>query len=247
VDDLLEALKKAGGKAVSGAALAKAAGVSRAAVHKRVERLRARGHVITGVNREGYRLSSAADVLDGGGFAEGWGKPFFHFEETGSTQEEAKARAAAGAPEGALFAAERQTAGRGRWSRRWESPAGGLWYSLVLRPAIGPAGVQALVLAAAGDWVEVLKARGVDAFVKEPNDVWVGKRKLAGVLAEMSSEPDRVQWVVLGVGMNVNNDPPKEVIAPSTSLKALTGGPTPRQDLLSAWMSRFQTTYARFR
>lgn len=247
MDDLLEALTQAGGKPLSGAALAKAAGVSRAAVHKRIEKLRAQGHVIVGVNRAGYSLGAAADVLSDEGFPKGWGKPFFHFGETGSTQEEGKAKAAAGAPEGALFAAERQTAGRGRWGRRWESPAGGLWYSLLLRPAIGPARIQELVLAAAGDWVEALKERGVDAFVKEPNDVWVGERKLAGVLAEMSSEPDNIHWVVLGVGMNVNNDPPKQVVAPSTSLKILTGRPWRRQELLSAWMSRFARTYARFR
>ena len=152
-----------------------------------------------------------------------------------------------GGAEGSLFVAERQTAGRGRWGRKWESPAGGLWYSLLLRPAIGPGRIQELVLAAAGDWVDVLKGLGVDAFVKEPNDVWVGKTKLAGVLAEMSSEPDRVQWVVLGVGMNVNNDPPREVVAPSTSLRALTGRAWARQELLSAWMARFAKTCARFR
>lgn len=247
MDDLLEALKKAAGKPLSGAALAKTAGVSRAAVHKRIEKLRAQGHVITGVNREGYRLSGTADVLSASDFTDGWGRPFFHFEETGSTQEEAKRHGALGGAEGSLFVAERQSAGRGRWGRRWESPSGGLWYSLLLRPAIGPAGVQDLVLAAAADWAEVLNGLGVDAFVKEPNDVWVGKRKLAGVLAEMSSEPDRVQWVVLGVGMNVNNDPPKEVVAPSTSLKSLTGAPASRRELLSAWMSRFGRTYARFR
>jgi BirA family biotin operon repressor/biotin-[acetyl-CoA-carboxylase] ligase len=237
---LLRRLREAAGP-LSGAALAKSLKLSRAAVHKRILKLRSAGHRITGVNRLGYRLESLADVFDPSLFAPGWGRPFVHFKETSSTQDEAKERAArGGAPAGALFAADRQTAGRGRLGRRWESPVGGLWYSLVLRPALAPAAVTALALVAAVDWALTLKAVcKVDARVKWPNDVWVGEKKVAGILTEMSSEADRVHWLVLGVGLNVNNAPP----AAAASLKGLTGRTWRRQELLLAWLNRFGKSY----
>jgi BirA family biotin operon repressor/biotin-[acetyl-CoA-carboxylase] ligase len=242
VADLLSSLRRAKGP-LSGAALAKASGLSRAAIHKQIQKLRAQGHRISGVNRLGYRLESAADVFDGSAFPAGWGRPFFYFEETTSTQEEAKSRAARGLEAGALFIAGRQTAGRGRLGRTWESPAGGLWYSLVLRPEMPPAAVPSLTLVAALDWALTLQdATGLDAKVKWPNDVWVGKRKVAGILTEMSSEADRVHWVVLGVGLNVNNAPPAGTLAPAASLKSLTGRAWSRQDLLAAWLKRFRTS-----
>lgn len=240
--DLLGLLRAAGDKALSGADLARRLGVSRAAVHKRVEALRAGGHAIVGVNRLGYRLGREAAVWGRALFQPGWGRPFHHFASVGSTQEAAKAGAAAGEKAGALFVADRQTAGRGRLGRSWSSPAGGLWYSLLLRPAIRPDAVPALALAAALDWARLLRARGVAAAVKWPNDVWVEGRKLAGVLTEMSAEPDRVHWAVLGVGVNVNNAPPAKALTPAVSLKGLTGAGWPLPPLLADWMARFRET-----
>ena len=242
--DILDLLKEAGGKPLSGASLGRQFGLSRAAVHKRITRLRAQGHLIGGTPRIGYLLKRRSDRPASGDYKPGWGRPFLFFETIPSTQDEAKRAAAQGAPEGALFVAERQTAGRGRLGRRWDSPAGGLWYSLLLRPPLAPSAAPGLALAAALDWARLLEKRGLPARVKWPNDVWIGRRKLAGILTEMSSETDRVQWVVLGVGVNVNNPVPKGLLYPAVSLKSETRQDWSRGELLSEWMARFAKTYA---
>jgi BirA family biotin operon repressor/biotin-[acetyl-CoA-carboxylase] ligase len=244
---LLAALRRAGGRGVSGSLLGARLGLTRAGVHKRIARLRGDGYRVRGTNRLGYRLDSSSDVLEAP--ARGpLGRPFFRFSALPSTQDEAKRLAVAGAAEGTLVAADRQTAGRGRLGRRWESPVGGLWFSVVLRPPLPPDRVPALALVAALDWVRVLRRRtGLPALVKWPNDVWVRGRKVAGLLTEMSSEVDRVHWVVLGAGLNVNNRPPRRTASPAGSLSAFLARRVPRNDLLRDWLAEFGRSYARFR
>lgn len=239
---VLEKLKGAS-VPLSGTDLAQALGVSRAAVHKRIEKLRASGERIVGTQRVGYRWRGSADRWNPSALRQGWVTDVVAFSTVGSTQDEAKTRAAGGAGEGTLVLADRQTAGRGRWGRVWVSPRGGLWYSLVLRPSIAPDRCPALTLVAALDWVRVLRRRGLDARVKWPNDVWVGENKVAGILTEMSAETDRVHWVVMGVGVNVNNRPPASTDAASVSQWT---GPVSRQELLSDWLTRFVRSYGRF-
>ncbi len=141
-------------------------------------------------------------------------------EEIGSTQERARERAREGAPHGTLVVSEVQTGGRGRLGRRWGSPAGGLWMSLVLRPDV-PAGVAARITQAAAVGVaKALREFGVEARIKWPNDLLVDGRKICGILAESSvgnvpvaakkvgtGEGRRVDFVVLGVGLNANLEP----------------------------------------
>lgn len=242
-EGLLELLSRAGDRRVSGAALARALGLSRAAVHKQVDGLRRRGYRIDGVSRLGYRLEKRPAAA---GFRGGLARSVFHFAELGSTQDDLKARASAGAPEGTLVVADCQTRGRGRLGRPWKSPVGGLWYSLLLRPPVRPEAVPALPLVAALDWVLSLRAEQVPARLKWPNDVWCGEKKLAGVLTEMSAETDRVSWVVLGVGMNVANPAPRRARVPAVSLNAATGRKWTREDLLKNWLERFTASYRRF-
>jgi BirA family biotin operon repressor/biotin-[acetyl-CoA-carboxylase] ligase len=232
---------------VSGSRLAEALGLSRAAVHKQVQKLRSRGYQIVGTNRLGYRLGPSPEVLAPEAFSHGLGRPFHHFPVLSSTQEEAKKQVLQGAPHGALVLADRQTSGRGRLGRRWRSPKGGLWFSLVLRPPLRPAQVPALALVAALDWAMVIRqTTGLTARVKWPNDVWINDKKAAGILTEMASELDRVHWVILGVGLNVNNRAPGKTLVPAVSLKALAGKPVPRQELLSRWLGAFAVSYQRF-
>ena len=206
--DVLAGLREAGEAGVSGEALALRLGISRAAIAKHVAALESLGYRITAVPGKGYRLDAVPDLplpeevapllsssmwvrLKGGG-------------DTGSTNDDAKRMAREGAAEGCVVLATRQTAGRGRLGRAWSSPEGGVYLSVVLRPDLGVSELVALPLAvsvAVARAAEGLGASGVG--LKWPNDVWLGSRKLAGVLLETAAEADRVNWVVVGVGVNV--------------------------------------------
>ena len=204
---VLDALRSAGDAGVSGEALAARLGVSRVAVGKHVSALREAGYEIAAVPGSGYRLLAAPDLalpaevapllksamwaeLTGGG-------------QTASTNDDARALARTGAPEGTVVLASHQLAGRGRLGRTWVSPQGGVYLSAILRPAVAPTEVASLALAVALGVVLGLERLGVRARLKWPNDVLLGEEKLAGVLLEMSAETDSVDWVVAGVGLNV--------------------------------------------
>jgi BirA family transcriptional regulator, biotin operon repressor / biotin---[acetyl-CoA-carboxylase] ligase len=206
-DAILKALRAAAPDAVSGERLAEDLGVSRVAVGKRVGALRDRGYAIEAAPGLGYRLLSAPDLplpaevtpllhtprwsrLTGGG-------------STGSTNDDAKLLARQGAREGAVVLASQQTSGRGRLGREWMSPEGGVYFSGVLRPPLAPGDVAPLSLAAGVGIARGLATLGCDVSLKWPNDVYLGDRKLAGVLLEMSAEAESVEWVVCGCGVNV--------------------------------------------
>jgi BirA family biotin operon repressor/biotin-[acetyl-CoA-carboxylase] ligase len=194
---------------VTGPALADDLDVSRAAVWKHVEALREAGFGIE--SREaGYALTGVPEF--GGEAVElGLEAPFdveYH-EEIESTNDRARALADEGVTDVVILADE-QTGGRGRLDREWAAPSGGVWLSVVCRPDLPPAQVPVYTLSAAVATAEAVRAVGVEATIKWPNDVLVGtddgERKLAGVLTEMEGEADRVSWVVVGVGLNANVD-----------------------------------------
>lgn len=207
-DEVLEALRDAGEGGASGEGLAHRMGISRVAVGKHVAALREAGYRVDAVPGRGYALTGVPDEplpaevrqhlrtslwqrLEGGGV-------------TGSTNADAAILARAGAPQGTAVLASRQTEGRGRLGRSWESPAGGVYVSAVLRPPLPPAALTGLPLAVAVGVAEELSRFGVEAGVKWPNDLRLGDGKLAGVLLEISAEADRTAWVVVGVGLNVS-------------------------------------------
>lgn len=225
-EDVLAALRAADGAEVSGEAIAGSLGVSRVAVAKHVSALRETGYVIDAEPGAGYRLRAVPDAplpaevaaglvplgdaaalwtrLEGGGV-------------TGSTNDDARALALAGAAEGTVVLASRQTAGRGRLGRSWSSPAGGAYFSAVLRPRVAPADVAPLSLVVGLGVARGASALGAgDVRLKWPNDVLLGGGKLAGVLLEMAAESDRVEWVVAGVGINVRR-PASDPAAPGAA------------------------------
>ncbi len=192
----------------SGPELAECLGMSRAAVWKHIEGLRDEGFEIEG--DDGYRITSVPDH-GAGAVAYGLDAPFdveYH-DELDSTNRRARELADEGAADTVVLAGK-QTGGRGRLERAWDSPEGGLWMSLVLRPDLPPARVSLLTLAAAVAVTDAAREAGVDAAIKWPNDVIVpdgeGYRKLAGVLTELRGEADRAAWAVVGCGVNVNVD-----------------------------------------
>lgn len=200
-------LARAGGEWVSGETIAQRLGISRAAVGKHIASLRELGYDIASGPHVGYRLSSAPDACIPEEVAGRLQNPVWVACEGAktitSTNDEAKRLAARGAPEGTAVVASCQTAGRGRFGRAWDSPEGGAYVSFVVRPDRAPSEVQALPLLAGLGVARALRSLGVAAGLKWPNDVVVGKRKIAGVLVEMAAEADEVSWAVIGCGVNV--------------------------------------------
>lgn len=251
--EVLAALKTAQ-EPLSGEKLAAAAGVSRAAVWKRINRLKALGYVIAGEPRKGYRLLAVPDKLFPGEILPGLATrrlrgPIHHFDLISSTNDLAKELGAQGAPEGALVVAEAQSAGRGRLGRSWQSPPGvGLYVSLLLRPPLPPEEMPQITLTTAVAGVRALKrTAGLTPEIKWPNDLLLHGKKAGGILTEMETESDRIRYLVLGWGLNVNNpDFPPELISTATSLRLATGRTFSRVAILRAWLEELESLYERF-
>jgi len=241
------------GKLVSGVELAKALGVSRAAVWKHINQLRRVGYEIDTVPFAGYKLVSRPDLLLSGEIKAGlstkrFGKEVYAFRETSSTSDAAAALARGGAEEGVVVVADRQTAGRGRMGRSWESAPGvGIWMSLVLRPHIPPMNVPRVTITAAVAVSEVIRGEtGNPAPIEWPNDIVLGGKKVAGILTEMVAEQDRVTFVILGIGLNVNHtdkDFTGNLRTTATSLYLQDGVRRNRTSLLRKLLERLEDLY----
>jgi BirA family biotin operon repressor/biotin-[acetyl-CoA-carboxylase] ligase len=201
---LLRTLVDAGGP-VSGPALAADLGVSRAAVWKHVEALREAGFGVES-GPDGYVVRSVPEY-GGDAIAFGLDAPYTveYHDRLPSTNDRARELAVEGA-EDVLVVAGEQTGGRGRLDRPWNSPPGGVYASLLLRPDRPPAHAPLFTLAAAVAVTRACREAGVDAVIKWPNDVLVAgsERKLAGILTEMEGEADRISWLIVGIGANVD-------------------------------------------
>jgi len=233
----------------SGEALSGKLGLSRTAVWKHVEALRAKGYRIDAVPARGYRLVEVPDRLSPLELlpllnTRELGQSIQHFETTGSTNEVAFRRAQEGAVHGEVVIAEQQTRGKGRRGRAWVSPAGlNLYLSAILRPELPPQRAPELTLVAAVALAEALREAGARAFIKWPNDVQVEGLKIAGILTELSAEPERVHFVVLGIGVNLNvrqADFPPELAGMATSLWDARGAKVPRALFTAALLSRLE-------
>ncbi|MFP8952093.1 biotin--[acetyl-CoA-carboxylase] ligase [Natrialbaceae archaeon A-arb3/5] len=196
---------------VPGPDLADELGVSRAAIWKHITELRDADFEIES-GPDGYELL-AVEAYNGQAIEYGLDAPFTveYHDAVGSTNELARERATDGAADVAVLADEQQ-GGSGRLEREWSSPSGGIWISVVSRPSIAPPQAPLYTLAAAVATARIAREAGVDARIKWPNDVVVpvgdeGEyRKLAGILTEMEGETDRIEWLVVGTGINANVD-----------------------------------------
>jgi len=238
---------------VSGQEICRRLGVTRAAVWKQVEALRRLGFSIQGVSSMGYRLSGEPEGLgvlawDPGLRTRRIGRRILVSEETGSTNEDARALGRQGAEEGTVVGAESQTAGRGRRGRRWESPARtNLYLSVLLRPPLAPAQAAVFTLLAAVAVCRTIRGMyGLDARIKWPNDVLLGGGKTAGILAEMEAEQDRIHFLVLGIGVNLNMTPemfPAGLLYPATSVSILLGREVGRADFARGLLEALDLAY----
>ncbi len=246
---VLAFLAEAGEEFVSGEAISDKLGLSRAAVWKHVNGLRAQGYRIEAIPARGYRLVEVPDRLTPLELrpllgTHDIGQTLHCFDELPSTSDHAKALAEEGAAHGEVVVAERQTAGRGRRGRSWSSPARkNLYLSVVLRPDLPPQRASEITLVAAVALCDVVRQAGPEAGIKWPNDVLVRGKKIAGILTEMAAEMEAVHWVVLGIGVNLNarlEDLPEELRDEATSISVERGQPVPRALFAAALLARLE-------
>ena len=255
---ILKALRASGDKPVSGADLSSQLGVSRAAVWARVEELRSLGYEIEASPHLGYKLVGVPDVLHADDLISRLGKTrvigrdIRVFQETTSTNDIIEKLARDGVKEGVVVFAESQTKGRGRLGRKWASPAKkGLWFSLLLRPDLRPHETTQLTVASATALRRAIEAQsGLEPEIKWPNDILVHGKKVAGILTEMNAEVDRVKYVIVGIGVDVNlsqRDFPPELKKIATSLKIETGKAVSRAELAVNILRELDIDYQRVR
>jgi BirA family biotin operon repressor/biotin-[acetyl-CoA-carboxylase] ligase len=239
---------------ISGPRIAKEIGVSPSTVWRWVERLRGLGVKVKGQLANGYFLEQVPDILTPEMLKQRlkgslFGKRIFHFFKTDSTNRVALELGHAGEPEGAVVLAEEQTAGRGRAGRKWHSErAAGIYVTLLLRPKLAPVQAPLLTMMAglsAHSAVEALTGLAVD--LKWPNDLLIRGKKLGGILTEMHAEPSQVRFVIVGIGLNVNQERfPGELANMATSLRAETGKSQSRMEVLVRLLREFENDYNRF-
>ncbi len=236
----LRALQENGGY-LSGEALSEQLDISRAAVWKAITALREQGYEIDSVTGKGYRLVSCPDILTEEAIRSGLTGSLvtriYTMESVDSTNNEAKRRAQEGAPHGSVFVAEEQTGGKGRLGRVWKSPPKtGLWFTLLLRPNATPEQVTNLTLFAGLAVSRAIHAlTGLPAQIKWPNDVVIEGKKVCGILTEMAAEMESVEYVIPGIGVNVNTESfPEDIAWKATSLYLSTGKKWSRATVLQA-------------
>jgi BirA family biotin operon repressor/biotin-[acetyl-CoA-carboxylase] ligase len=248
-DDLLIALlKNSAGAYISGEEIARTLDVSRSAVWKKIKELEEVGYGIEAVPHLGYRLTGlpsrlVPEEIRFGLSTRALGQRVFVFPSTDSTNRVALDMGRKGAPHGQAILAETQTNGRGRLGRAWTSPAGkGIYLSVILRPKLDLSQVSKLTLAAAVAAAETLEAAGIKGVqIKWPNDLLIKGRKVCGILTEMVAEADRVECVILGIGINVNT-PQADLPPHATSLRIETGRDTAldRNALVASLLNRLE-------
>ncbi len=217
---------------LSGEALSRQLGISRVSIWKHIRGLKEDGYLIE-ASPKGYKLISSPDLLLPYEFP-GLEQSIHYFGKVGSTMDAARELAKKGAREGTIVIAEAQTRGRGRLSREWLSPEGGIYFTLVLRPRISPAYAPRInLLASIAVAMTIRKLFGLKAELKWPNDVLIEGKKVCGILAEMDAEMDVVNFVNVGIGINANTSIP-QFERTATSLKDALGREISRKEFLNA-------------
>ncbi len=226
------------GDIVSGEQLSATLGISRVSVWKHIHKLQELGYHILSTSN-GYRLIDSPDIPFPWEFSDR-GFNVLYYPEVSSTMDTAKDLARKNCPDFTVAVAGRQTKGRGRLKRRWLSDDGGLYFTMVLRPDIPVLLSSRVNFLASLTLARVLrKMLQIDAAVKWPNDILVNGRKISGMLSELEAETDRVLFINIGMGINVNNDP--SVAEPgASSLKKITGREISKKMLLDRFLAEFE-------
>lgn len=252
-NDILKYLKKQ--EYISGEVLAKKLGISRVAIWKQIQRLKNLGYKIIADQNSGYCLISRPDLLlpqeiKNRLFTTYIGRKIYYFPELESTNIIAKEKAThkeEGVNEGTIVIAERQSAGKGRLGRNWFSPAGGIWLSMILYPQLSPSYIPRITLMTAVAVVKAIeRCTKIKTQIKWPNDILINEKKVCGILTEMSAELDLINWVVVGIGVNVNikqQEFPENIRERTTSLKEALRKEISRVRLVQMFLKEFERYY----
>ncbi|MEN2464858.1 biotin--[acetyl-CoA-carboxylase] ligase [Ornithinibacillus sp. FSL M8-0202] len=241
---------------ISGQEISNQLQISRSAIWKHIKELEKDGYVVEGIRNKGYRIIQSPNKVSENtvqwGLNTTWlGKTIIHKESTTSTQHIAHDLATNLADHGTVVIADEQTAGKGRLSRAWYSSRNkGIWMSIILRPSIPPYLAPQLTLLTATVLADVLKKElKLNPKIKWPNDIILQDKKTSGILTEMQAEQDRIQYVVIGIGINVNHEPDdlaEDIQSKATSLKIETSKSWNMTELIQQILLYFEKTYEDF-
>ncbi|MCM0650949.1 biotin--[acetyl-CoA-carboxylase] ligase [Clostridium swellfunianum] len=253
--EILKLLKENTTGFISGQDISDKLGVSRTAIWKYINQIKEDGYEIESVSKKGYKIISSPDLLT---YEEiepylnttFIGRNILHFDSIDSTNSRAKQMSDSIEADGTVLIGEEQTNGRGRLGRSWVSPKyKGVWMSVFLRPDLNPMEAVKLTQIAAAAVVEAAKELKITTLVKWPNDIVVNHKKICGILTEMSAELTRINYVVVGIGINVNIDEldfPEDIKEIATSLKVETKCSVNRQELVGRILNNFERLYLKF-
>lgn len=253
-EKVLAFLKSHKGEFVSGEAISNTLGVTRASVWKTINKIKSEGYSIESIASKGYRLDSSSGVYNQAEIeqrleANALWKTVHYFDQLDSTNDYAKQIGLSYEGKGTLIVADIQTKGRGRLGRMWESPSQtGIWMSLLVKPDFAPSHASKLTqLAALAVSRGIRNICQIDNHIKWPNDIHIQDKKVCGILTEMSAELSGINYLVIGIGINVNMESFSEELATTaTSLMFETGVKYNRLDLLAECVREFEALYLQF-
>ena len=239
---------------VSGEHLSNELNVSRKSVWKYIKKLKSKGYKIEGISNKGYKLIQSPDKLTEVELqpllkTHKIGRTIYHFDNIDSTNIKAKELAKSSVPDGSIIIAEEQTLGSGRFNRKWFSPNGGIWFSLLLKPSVPPSDAPKITQIAGAAVYKTLESLNIPSTIKWPNDILINNKKVCGILAEMKCDMEAVHYLILGIGINVNldkSDFDDSIKETATSLKIEYNKQFSKKHLLADFLFNFENLYNDF-
>ncbi|MEQ8196682.1 MAG: biotin--[acetyl-CoA-carboxylase] ligase [Clostridiaceae bacterium] len=239
---------------ISGEELSRQLGVTRAAIWKHMKQLQEEGYVIESFTKKGYRLlfeppKLSIEKISSNLANNSLAKKILYFETIDSTNEYCKKNSES-LTDGTIILSDSQSNGKGRFDRNWFSPKGkGIYCSIFLKPVISTYEIYKITLITCAAITEVLIKQGVNAQIKWPNDIYVKNKKIGGILTEMKGDMDRINYLVIGFGLNINQDSkdfPQDLSSIATSLKTVYDLEFDREEILTGILNKLEKYYKEF-
>ncbi|MEG0133206.1 MAG: biotin--[acetyl-CoA-carboxylase] ligase [Clostridium sp.] len=251
---ILNILRNSEEEYISGERISEEVGITRAGIWKHIKSLKELGYEIDSVSNKGYKLSGSPDIItyeeiEGELRTKYVGRSFIHHDTVDSTNIQCRKECGKNLVEGLVIVAEEQTSGKGRLGRNWVSPKStGIWMSVALTPDISPILAPRTTLIGAAAVYEALKDMGFNPGIKWPNDIVIDGKKVCGILTEMNAEIERVNYIVMGIGINVNTEEfPEELLEKATSLRKYAGCKVDRKLLVAKILNNIEKFYEEFK